>query len=166
MAHDARGVLARIQRVHVESLHERGCVEVERRRLPVVAAELAQEAEESARTVRRAAVGVHEAVVHAVPAVSGERRIRGELAAVRTESAKIDVVEGALDLVGPLRVVRRAEELLAEAHPRRRHARFLEPPVRKVLLSRPVEPRLGTRAAPSEVDLLLHDVLRRLHCRV
>ncbi|OQC22753.1 MAG: hypothetical protein BWX70_03047 [Verrucomicrobia bacterium ADurb.Bin070] len=151
VADDPGGVRARIERVHVEgdllaglrndALHQRGRVEVENRRVARRAEEPLEEAEEAPRAVRRAAVRVHVAVMLAVIAVAGERRVAGEFRAVRLHRAEIGIVEGALDLIRPLRVARQVEQLLAKAHPRRCDARLLETQIRQVLLARAVEPR-------------------------
>ena len=170
VAHDAREVATRIKRVHVErdllairelALHERGGIEVEHGLIALRAEEFLEEAEEAARTVRRAAVRVHEAVMLPVVAVARERRVARELAAVRLHRAQVGVVEGAFELVGPLRLARDVEQLFAEAHPRGRHAGLLQTHIGEMLLLRTVEPGLGAGAAAGEVDLIRDDLVAR-----
>ena len=170
VADDSRVISPRIERIHVErhlppagklARDERGRIEVERRRVAARREEFPEETEEAARTVRRAAVGVHVAMVLAVVAVAGKRRVAREFRAVRLHRREVGVVERLFDFVGPFGLAGDVEKLFAEAHPRRGDARLLQSPVGEVLLARAMEPGFGTGAPAGEVDLLLHDVLGR-----
>ena len=108
---------------------------------------------------------MHKGVVHTMPAAPRKRSIGGKFAAVASQRGKIRVREGALYLIRPFRVARNLKKLLAEAHPCRRNARFLETRIRQVLLARAMKPRFARSAPSREIDLLADYVFACFHSR-
>ena len=117
MTYDTDIIGPRIKCVHVKAGNDRRTVEIEGRGLAVIPEELAKETEEPSRTVRRTTVSVHKAMVLAVITISVQRRIPCEFPAVRLHRTEIGVVEGALNLIRPLRIVGYVEKFFTEAHP-------------------------------------------------